>query len=133
MVVVKPLPRATLMTARRTIARLRELGRDGRVVKRKDLTHPLFLAVRVHFGTLAAARRAAGLAALPPRHSWSVERVINELRALDRRGVVLRAWDIYESGTPGLLFALYKYIGSMKAARRLARLPEPARRFYSEA
>jgi hypothetical protein len=132
MVVAAPVQRASLMSKGRALARLRELGRDGRVVKRRDLSHPLFLALRVHFGTLAAARRAAGLAAVKRQRRWSAERVINELRDLDRRGVEMRAWDIKEHGTPGLLFALYKYIGSIKRACQLARLPRPVRRVFGE-
>ena len=132
MVVAHPAARAKLISKEAALAQLRELGRGGRVVKLRDVPHPLFLALRVHFGTLAAARRAAGVMPVLPRRRWSTDRVINELRALDRRDVAMRAVDIQEAGTPGLLFGLYKYIGSMKRACRLARVPIPARRFFGE-
>ncbi|MBV8756321.1 MAG: hypothetical protein JO257_03535 [Deltaproteobacteria bacterium] len=44
----------------------------------------------------------------------------------------MRAEDIKKAGTPGILFALYKYVGSLKRACRLARVPIPARRFFGE-
>ena len=93
MVVAQKPPRAGLMAKERALAQLRALGRDGHVVRRDELVHSLFLSLRVHFGSLAAARRAAGLAPVLPRRKWSTDRVINELRALDRRGVAMRAWD----------------------------------------
>jgi hypothetical protein len=116
------------MTKARALERLRTLGRDGHVVRRGELDHPLFLALRVHFGTLAAARRAAGLAPILPRRKWSFARVLDELRALDRAGVAIRARDIVEAGPPGLLFALYKYVGGIKRACVLCRVPQPERR-----
>lgn len=102
-------------------------------MKRRDLPHPLFLALRVHFKSLAAARRAAGVAPVLPPRRWSTERVVRELQKLDGRGVAMRAEDIKKSGSPGILFALYKYIGSLKRACRLARVPIPERRFFGEA
>ena len=126
------VPRAELMSRDQALAELRELGAKLRVVKRSDLVHPLFLAIRVHFGTLAAARRAAGTAPMVPHRSWSTERVVDELRALDRRGVAMRAEDLKKQGPPGILFALYAYIGSLKGACRLADVPIPERRFFGE-
>ena len=126
------VPRARLMSRERAVAQLRALGSKLRVVKRRDLPHPLFLAIRVHFGTLAAARRAAGTAPVVPRRSWSPERVVDELRALDRRGVAIRAEDLRKHGPPGILFALYVYIGSLKRACRMVGVPAPERRYFGE-
>jgi len=44
----------------------------------------------------------------------------------------MRAWDIKEHGPAGLLFALYEYVGSIKRACLLARLPRPERRVFGE-
>lgn len=132
MVVAVPVKRASLMPKERALTRLRELGRGGRVVKRRDLPEPLFLALRVHFRTLAAARRAAGVAPVKPQRRWSAERVVDELRELDRQGVAMRASDIRDEGPPGMLFALYSYVGSMKRACLLAGVPRPPRRVFGE-
>ncbi|MFN0249604.1 MAG: hypothetical protein ACKV2T_22155 [Kofleriaceae bacterium] len=128
----RPREAKKLLAKERTLELLRGLGRGGHVVKRKEIPHPLFLALRVHFGTLANARRAAGIAQLPRTRTWSAERVINEIRALHRDGVVIRVADIDDAGSDGLVYALYRYVGSMKRARRLARVPDPPWRRFGD-
>lgn len=125
-------PRAPLMSRARTIEELRALGRDGRVVRHHELPHPLFLAMRVHFGTIAAARRAVGIAAMPRKRTWSARRVISELRALDREGVRMVVGAILEAGSDGLVYALYKYLGTIDRARRLAGIKKPRRIRYDD-
>lgn len=84
-----------------------------------------YRGVLAHFGSIAAARHALG-ATLPSRRAWSESRVINELRQLHRGGRVrittsaLRAMGHYM-----LIAAIYRFVGSIGRARRLARIPKP--------
>ena len=123
---------AYLMSKEQVVRELQRLSTEGRVVKRRELPEPLFLALRAHFGSLVAARRAAGIAPVRPRRIWSEKRVVDELQALDRLGVEMRAADIKEAGPAGILFALYRYVRSMERARELAGLPKPPRRNFND-
>lgn len=81
----------------------------------------LFASMRAHFGTLLAAKRAAGLPdaiTSAPRH-WTRARVIKEIRRLGRRRISGYLWRVAK-----------RFFGSATAARRAAGLP-PRRREWS--
>lgn len=132
MVTIGPPLRATLMSKARTLTELRRLGADGRIVRRRDLPHPLWLALRVHFGTVAKARAAAGVRGVPRRRLWSQTRVLDELRRLHRAGVRMTVQGILDEGRRDLVFAVYQYARNIFAARRLAGIPTPRRRRRTE-
>jgi len=84
-----------------------------------------YRGVLAHFGGIVAARQALGTAR-PSQHSWSEPRVINELRQLHRgRRVRITTSGLRAAGHHMLLAAVYKFVGSIGRARRLARIPEP--------
>ncbi|MCL6650374.1 MAG: hypothetical protein K6U89_18895 [Chloroflexi bacterium] len=69
-----------------------------------------------------------GLVAHPARkRAWTEEGVIKALRGLARTGLTLDASTVRRVD-PGLLYAVYRYFGSLPAARRAAGLPDPADR-----
>jgi hypothetical protein len=80
-----------------------------------------------HAALVEAASRAAGgwRAALakagiqpvaPPRHQWTREQVLAEIRALHKRGVVLSSGQLMKSGKRKLVRAARQYFGSWGAA-----------------
>jgi hypothetical protein len=113
------------MRKKAALAELRERAAGGHIVRRRDLPHPLWLALRVHFGSVAKARRVAGVLPVPRRRIWSLPRVLDELRRLHRAGVRMNVQDVIDAGRRDLVFAIYKYARSFVAARRLAGIPTP--------
>jgi hypothetical protein len=70
-------------TVEATLAELRRVARrKGGVVRAIDLRGGVVVACQRHFGSFAAARRAAGVSPAPLR--WTRDRVIRELRAAER-------------------------------------------------
>ena len=62
------------------------------------------------------------------RRKWSVERVVEELRRIQRAGKLrITATALINSGYTGLASAIHKYVGSFDRARRLAGIPHPGR------
>lgn len=79
--------------------------------ERRTLSAGLVDACRRYFGSVAEARRAAGVEI---KHEWTRERVVAELRA---------SWDSGASSTTKLLNAAHRLFGSLDAAREAAGLP----------
>jgi hypothetical protein len=100
----------------------------GVTPRERDLPRPLATKLRARFGSIDAARRAAGIRPLSRAKVWSRERVIAEVRRVARRGIPIRCSDLIEAGHQGLVLAVYRYIGSIVRTRILARVPEPPRR-----
>jgi len=108
------------------IGRLRHLDRVSPTpICATDLSQPLWFALRRHFGSIANARRIAGIRAPELERRWSKANVVAEIRRLHQRGV--RITDLaLKDGHAGLLTAIREYFGSIVTARRAARVPEPA-------
>jgi hypothetical protein len=105
------------------LSRLRELVSDGAPIPANALPRDLYGAVLTHFGSIASARRAAGLAAqVPPKRRWSEAAVIEELRRLHDLGVRIRDRDLKDAGHAGVVEAAQIYCGGLARARRLARI-----------
>jgi len=119
------------LTRAQTIAALRELARSQGTVTTAWLhdhaRHLLNAAIR-HFGGLSAARAKAGIAAPPRARKWSQARVIQHLRAIHRDGGSTKVPDLLAAGRYDLAVAAQHYLGGIRRARRLARIPEPRRR-----
>jgi len=119
-----------VLTRSRVLAQLREYtARRGPVssgwLERNDLV--LLRSIRVHFGGMPAARRAANVARPPPANRrWSEPAVINELRRIHRAGKVrITLRGLEDAGHGALVGAIVLHVGSIVRARRLARIPEP--------
>jgi hypothetical protein len=89
---------------------------------------PLKQAALFHFDRLRDARRAAGLPEPEPKRKWSTERVIDELRRVHRNGGPTTVPALIKAGRYDLVSAVHSYVGTIARARRLAGIPEPARR-----
>jgi len=62
------------------------------------------------------------------RRKWSVERVVEDLRRIQRAGKLrITATALINSGYTGLASAIHKYVGSFDRARRVAGIPHPGR------
>ncbi len=107
------------------IAELRRIAKKRKRPHRSaEIPSMLGTALRRHFGSYAAARETAGL---PPVHpKWSRETVLEELRSLARQGVRMTGSGIREAGRNDLLIAMYRHVGNMEKARKLAGLPANA-------
>ncbi|MGE0867553.1 MAG: hypothetical protein AB7P03_03260 [Kofleriaceae bacterium] len=89
-----------------------------------DLTDRLRFATLRHFGSIEAARFAAGIEGPNLARRWSKEVVIAELRRLHAEGV--RITDLALKHDHGdLLGAIREYFDGLPHARRAAGLPEP--------
>jgi hypothetical protein len=108
-------------------ARTRDLGR---AVRWHELPFALRMALQRHFGSLAAARRAAGVAAPGGPRRWSQDAVLRELRKLSRAGMPIRFDDLRDAGRHDLVHAIAIYVGSIHRARILARVPHPPRKRF---
>lgn len=119
-----------VLTRSQALQRLRDYTTQrgavsSRWIERND---PILLrSIRVHFGGLPEARRAANVSRPPPANRrWSQLRVINELRQIQRAGRVrMTLRGLMDAGYKHLAGAIGKYVGSIRRARRLARIPEP--------
>jgi len=79
-----------------------------------------------HYGSVEAARKAAGLPPPPPsRKRWTQETVTVELKRLYQEGVRLTSWNMRNSGYGAVVDAAIAYCGGLPRARMLAGLPEP--------
>jgi hypothetical protein len=105
--------------------RLRAAARGcGGAIRASDLDWELRAAARLHFGSLQAARTAAGIVA-PSRRTWTDAKIIAELRRLHREGVTISKPALATAGHDGLAMAAHKHLGGMRRARQLAGVPEP--------
>jgi hypothetical protein len=84
-------------------------------------------AIRQHFGKFQSALKAAGLPSPSARPKWSRARIINELRQLHREGIRLTEPGLRAAERGDLVGAVRMYIGTITAARKLARVPGPQR------
>jgi hypothetical protein len=105
---------------RRTAARL------GRTPKSQDLDRSVLLAVLRRFGSIANARRVAGLPAPTGKTVWTRANVIAKLQALSRDRVRITPRELRDRGLGGLLQASGRLFGGVVAARRAARIAGPA-------
>lgn len=83
-------------------------------------------AVRFHFGSFPAARRAAGLPDPPSEHRWSLPGLLRELRRLHRAGTGITREGLVAAGRRDLVAAAARLVGSVVKARELARIPGPS-------
>lgn len=115
------------------LGRLRMLAASGhgrlRAASLARRHSALYRAVLHHFGSFDAARRAAGLAPLPKARRWSLDLVVSELRRLHRSGVRIAFTELRAAGRHDVLSAAEVYAGGLPRARRLARIPTPARTY----
>ena len=102
---------------------LRELVSDGAPVPTSAIPTRTYTALLDRFGSIAQARRAAGLPpSVPAKRRWSEHTVIAELRRLHALGVVIRDRDLKDAGHSGVVEAANVYCGGLVRARRLARI-----------
>jgi hypothetical protein len=104
-------------------------ARIGRPLLTADLEDQprLLEAVRQHFGKFQSALKAAGLPSPVARPKWSRARIINELRQMHREGIKITEPSLRAAGRSDLVEAVRAYIGTITAARKLARVPGPPR------
>jgi len=98
---------------------------SSRWIERND---PVLLrSIRVHFAGLPGARRAANISRPPAgNRRWSELSAINELRRIHRAGRVrMTVRGLTDAGHHDLVGAIGLYVGSIRRARRLARIPDP--------
>lgn len=119
-----------MLSRQRALAELRALGRAveevGVIDVRDDVSNELYQSLLHHFGSLDAARIAAGVAAPTPTNKrWTEETVIAELRRAHRAGVRLTHQGLIAAGLRGLSNAAREYCGGLPRARQLARLADP--------
>jgi hypothetical protein len=122
-----------LLTRAGVLERLREYATQHGALSsgwldRNDPT--LLRSIRVHFGGMPGARRAANVPRPPSgNRRWSELAVINELRRIQRAGRVrITARGLEAAGHGALAGAIPLHVGSIARARRLARIPEPGTR-----
>jgi hypothetical protein len=117
-----------LLTRSQVLRRLRaHAARHGDLSAKwlQDNKPEIYTSVLAHFESLATARDAAGVSKRSRSPLWSQERVLAELRRLQRQGRIrITTTGLARAGYLGLVGAIYKTIGSMPRARRLARIPE---------
>jgi hypothetical protein len=140
-----PYPR---LARSQLLERMREHARQhGYVSHESLLAHDRILlrSIRLHFVGIDAARHAARVPGPPyftggakrgpkpgtrsgPRVAlWSRERVVAELRRIDRAGESTRLDDLIEAGYTPLVHAATLYAGGLSTARRAAGVAEPRR------
>jgi hypothetical protein len=113
-------------------AALRELKRIAANLRRPliadDLADEprLLSALRIHFGSFPAARRAAGLPDPPSEHRWSLAGLLRELRRLHRAGARITREGLAAAGRRDLVAAAERLVGSVVKARDHAKLPGPS-------
>lgn len=123
------VPSSEPITRAQTVAWLRRVIDDtGRSPPSNELPRQLYHALMHYFGSLEAARTAADVAPPPQWHKWTVDRIRDELRALHRQGVPTTHEALAERERQDLIGAITRHVGSLRRARRLARVPDPPRR-----
>jgi len=111
-----------------TVARLRALATDGVPPRASALPGELYGAALRHFGSIARARRAAGLPeTVPPRRRWTQATVLDELRRLHDLGLRIRDRDLRTAGHAGVAQAAQLLWGGLSRARRMAEISEVRR------
>jgi hypothetical protein len=118
------------LTKGQTIERLRAIyAEHGRVSYEllQQRAPTLLVAVRRHFGGVVKARAAAEIPKPPPHRRWTIERVLDELRAVWNDGIVPTTSGLVAAGRRDLIAAIGEYIGGIARARRLASIPDPPR------
>lgn len=85
----------------------------------------LLVALRAHFGSFPAARRAAGLPDPPSEHRWTIPGLTRELRKLHRGATPITRDGLAKAGRRDLVAAAERLVGSVVKARALAKLPDP--------
>lgn len=105
------------------LAEFRRLHRGGRVVPVTELPTDLYDAIRLHFGSIRAARDAIGVKKPKQVKVWTRERVLAALRRLHRRGVMISTTRLRSER--GLLGAIRNHVGTVREARALAGIPDP--------
>jgi len=114
------LPQVAVWSRPDTIATLRRRASRGPVLF-NNLEASLRRSILFHWGGMTKARTAIGLPRLtPPRQKWSRDRVLAEIRTLDRAGQHLSANALLRAGRNDLVVAAAKYAGSWTRARELA-------------
>jgi len=121
-------PIGTPPPKRAVLLRLRELAEGGEPVPARALPKALYRDILAHFGSVAEARRAAGLSAsVPPRRRWTHESVLEELRRLHGLGLEVKDQDLKDAGHSGVVAAARIIHGSLVRARDLAGIAAPRR------
>jgi hypothetical protein len=113
---IKDDPRAMLDQLRAIARGLR------RPIARRDLSWSLSEALRLHFGSLAAARDAAGVAGPRPTSKWTRDAIIRAIRAEHRKGTRITAAGLVKAGRSDLAGALRREFATIEQARRAARV-----------
>ena len=116
-----------MLTRPQTLDRLLAYMQERGVLTTAGLTKHdpvVYRGVLAHLGSIAAARDALGISR-PSRRAWSESRVINELRQLHRGRVRITTSGLRAAGHYMLISAVYRFVGSIGRARRLARIPKP--------
>ncbi len=117
-----------LLSRAKALERLREATRRaGRPVPSDELPASLRASLLHHWGSLRAARRAAGVPPLRHPRRWTLERVVSEIRRVHRQGVRIVQRDLHEARRADLASAIRVYAGGIRRARRLAGVPDPVR------
>jgi hypothetical protein len=126
------VPRSSRLLSRtETLAALRSLAKRQASVTHTWLyqhNRPLLRGAVVHFESLSAARRAAGMRDPVLPRKWSTKRVVEHLRAAYDAGNSTRIMDLKDAGYGPLISATPRYTGGIRRARLLAGIPEPKRR-----
>jgi len=144
------MEKQTRLTRSQVISRLREHSSAHGFVSSVSLdAHDKIVlrSIPLHFPGLSAARHAAGVPGPPyqkPRRktgpkagskpararprTWSRQRVLEELRRLDRSGRSTTLQDLLAGGLSTLIRAAYVYAGGLRRARRAAGIAQPTRR-----
>jgi hypothetical protein len=118
--------RAQELSRAEVIAELRQIAAQlDRPVHATDVPDGLRFAVQRHFGSIDAARNAARLPHPDLAHRWSREILIAELQRLHHAGVRITDTELAKD-YGDVLGAIRNYFSGMSAARRAARIPEPA-------
>lgn len=104
---------------------LQRIHRRWGIVPVTELPADLYGAIRLHFGSIRVARLAIGIDQRTRVGLWTRERVLAELRRLDRRGVPISTSRL--RAERGLLGAIRNHVGTLREARALAGIPDPGR------
>lgn len=114
-------PRSADYTKARTLEELRRRAAN-RPLRLNDLPAPVRRAVQRHWGSMTAARKAAHLPAMPPgrRRLWTPDRIVAEIRRLQRAGQHLSCNAVAKAGRGDLVSAAWERLGGWTRALDLA-------------